>query len=332
VPHLPFTLRQLDVFSTLCATWSFRGTAERLGISQASVSNQLKALEEQLGVRLFARTSGKRPTSTAAGRGFLDDVTAFNAAAQALAAHRRSSELREQRLNLRIRVGRGLTDNYIRPKLNRFLIDNPDITLEFAAQLPNDKGGSDVEAGGFDFALLHLREDHPVRPIFREVALLRGGIYGHRSFAEGHEVPMDPELLSKLPFILPREGSPEEREVHVALRRAGITPRKVVCHTQYFDVIATLLGQGLGVASFAEVILPPDLREAVILLRPLLNWRLIWYRRDKGSDARYDKVEDFLLSSLLNDSNYPVIKVLDPASARRRAKQRERSLAVAGLV
>jgi DNA-binding transcriptional LysR family regulator len=40
--NLPFTLRQLDVFASLCATRSFRRSAESLGISQASVSNQIK--------------------------------------------------------------------------------------------------------------------------------------------------------------------------------------------------------------------------------------------------------------------------------------------------
>ncbi|NLE55701.1 MAG: LysR family transcriptional regulator, partial [Lentisphaerae bacterium] len=35
---LPFTLRQLEVFASLCATRSFRRSAELLGISQASVS------------------------------------------------------------------------------------------------------------------------------------------------------------------------------------------------------------------------------------------------------------------------------------------------------
>lgn len=311
MPNLPFTLRQLDVFSALCADRSFRRAGERLGISQASVSNQVKALEEQLGVVLLQRASGKRPVLTSAGRAFLDDLAAFRAAAQVLAQHRRSSEPREERLNLRIRVGQGLVDSYIRPKLDRFLIDNPDIALEFDAQAPSEKVGSDVEAGGYDFALLHLREDYHIGPMFRPIALLRGGIYGHRSFAEGHTIPMSPEYLSTLPFILPREGSPQEQQVHVALRRAGITPRKVVSHTQYFDVIATLLGQGTGVASFAEVILPPELRETVIQLHPLLDWRLVWYRRDDGSDLRYDKVEEFLLSSLLQDRNYPAIKLYD---------------------
>src|SRR4051812_16505220 len=86
---LPFTLRQLDVFASLCATRSFRRSAESLGISQASVSNQIKTLEEQLGVSLFDRRPGQRPTPTAEGMAFFDDLRAFQAAGEALAAHRR---------------------------------------------------------------------------------------------------------------------------------------------------------------------------------------------------------------------------------------------------
>src|SRR6188474_1222829 len=88
---LPFTLRQLDVFASLCATRSFRRSAESLGISQASVSNQMKALEAQLGFQLFARRPGQRPTLTSEGMAFFDDLRAFQAAGETLSAHRRKS-------------------------------------------------------------------------------------------------------------------------------------------------------------------------------------------------------------------------------------------------
>ena len=309
----PFTLRQLEVFSTLCANRSFRRTAEKLGISQASVSNQVKTLEGQLGAKLFHRVSGKRPMLTAEGLAFLDDLGAFEAAIRTLAAHRKSGEQADERCYFRIRTGQGLMDHYIRPKLDRFLIDNPDFILEFDAQDPSEKTGVDVQKDSFDFALLHLREDHPVDPNFRKIALLSGGIYGHRSFAEGHKLPLRPEHLSTIPFVLPREGSPQEQEVYTALRRAGITPRKVVSNTQYFDVIAKMLGQGLGVASFAEVILPPALRRTVILLYPLNNWRLIFYRGDSGKDPKVDRVEQFLISSVLKDPHYPTLAIFDTA-------------------
>src|SRR6478752_8219025 len=102
---LPFTLRQLDVFASLCATRSFRRSAESLGISQASVSNQMKALEQQLGLALFARRPGQRPTLTREGMAFLDDLRAFHAAGEALAAHRRGAPDEEQPVRYRILVG-----------------------------------------------------------------------------------------------------------------------------------------------------------------------------------------------------------------------------------
>jgi DNA-binding transcriptional LysR family regulator len=312
---LPFTLRQLEVFSALCATHSFRLTADRLRISQASVSNQVKTLEEQLGVKLFHRVSGKRPMLTAEGLAFLTDLDAFDAAGRALAAHRKLGDRADERTYFRIRIGETIMDRYVRPKFDRFLIDNPDIVLEFDTQPPSNKTGADVEKAGFDFALVHLRDDYPLDPIFRKIALLSGGIYGHRRFAEAHKLPLQPDYLSDLPFILPRAGSEQEREVYLALRRVGITPRKIISHTPYFDVIASMLGQGLGVASFAEVVLPPSLREAVILLYPLNNWRLSFYRRDSGKDQKVDRVEEFLLTSLLTDPDYPTLTIFDSAYA-----------------
>ena len=310
MPNLPFTLRQLEVFSILCTTRSFRRAAEALNVTQASVSNQIKALEDQLQVRLFLRVSGKRPSLTAEGLAFSDDLARFDTAAQALAKHRRTTDPVDHTLRLRIRAGQGLMDHFVRPKLDRFLAANPGILLEFDAHPPSENICHDVEAGPFDLALFHLRADHPVDPMFREVALLRGGIYGHRRFAEGEDLPLRPERMNTLPFVLPREGSEQEQEVHLALRRVGITPLKIVGHTQYFDVIANMLEQGLAVASFSDVMLRPEIRGTVILLFPLSNWRLIWFRRDQR-DPRLDAVEEFLLGSVLRDPNYPTIAVFD---------------------
>ncbi len=91
MPAVPFTLRQLEVFAALCETRSFRKASETLGISQASVSNQLKALEEQLGRRLLLRDSGPPPAADARRALFLADLGEFWDAARALAAHRKGA-------------------------------------------------------------------------------------------------------------------------------------------------------------------------------------------------------------------------------------------------
>src|SRR6187402_746186 len=310
MPALPFTLRQLEVFASLCATRSFRRSAETLGISQASVSNQMKALEDQLGVTLFARRPGQRPTLTPEGTAFLDDLRAFQAAGEDLAAHRRSSgDEAEQSVRYRVLVGQGLLDHYIRPKLDRFFASNPQIELTFEAHPPSRQLSRDLEDGHFDFGMIHQRADRSVEPHLRQLALVRGGIYGHHRFAEGRDLPLRAEELNALPFIMPLAASQQEEDILRLFDRYGIRPRRVIGHTQYYDVMAAMLERGVGISSFADTILPPEMRDVVIQLYPLENWRLLWFRKDAGSDARCDAVQAFLMSSVLQDAHYQTISV-----------------------
>ena len=317
---LPFTLRQLDVFASLCATRSFRRSAESLGISQASVSNQIKALEHQLGVALFTRRPGQRPTVTSDGMAFLEDLRVFQAAGEALAAHRRKgADDGEAPLHVRVLIGQGMLDGYIRPKLDRFFAAHPCIELAFEAQPPSNELARDLEDGRYDFALIHRRADRSVEPYFRQLALVRGGIYGHRKFAEGKQLPLAPDELSTLPFIMPLAASAREQEMLRFFERHGIVPKRVIGHTQYYDVMAAMLERGVGISSFADAILPPEMRETVVMLYPLENWRLLWYRKDHGSDARFETVASFLLSCVLQDPNYRTISVFSEDYAKAMA-------------
>jgi DNA-binding transcriptional LysR family regulator len=306
---LPFTLRQLDVFASLCATRSFRRSAESLGISQASVSNQIKALERQLGVALFTRRPGQRPTVTSEGMAFLDDLRAFQAAGEALASHRRRAAEAEDPALYRVLVGQGMLDSYIRPKLDRFFAGHPRVELEFEAQPPSADLARDLEDGRYDFALIHRRADRSVEPYFRQLALVRGGIYGHRKFADGKQLPLAPDEISTLPFIMPLAASGREQDMLRFFERHGICPKHVIGHTQYYDVLGAMLDRGMGISSFADAILQPEMRENVIMLYPLENWRLLWFRKDHGTDPRREAAASFLLSSVLQDPNYRTISI-----------------------
>ncbi|MFJ5763461.1 LysR family transcriptional regulator [Neobacillus sp. NPDC093182] len=59
-------LRQLEYFMALCEELHFTKTAEKLRIGQPTLSYQIKALEDELGVRLFNRL-GKKITIAEAG-------------------------------------------------------------------------------------------------------------------------------------------------------------------------------------------------------------------------------------------------------------------------
>ena len=50
-------LKQLKIFRTIVEVGSFTGAGERLGVSQSAISQQVRALEEELGVPLLLRTA-----------------------------------------------------------------------------------------------------------------------------------------------------------------------------------------------------------------------------------------------------------------------------------
>ena len=65
-PKLNVSLRQIAYFKAIGEVGSFRGAAERLGVTQPTLTAQIATLEESLGVKLFERTrSGATPTVAA---------------------------------------------------------------------------------------------------------------------------------------------------------------------------------------------------------------------------------------------------------------------------
>ena len=115
------TLRGLEVFEALARTGSVAQAAERTGLSQPAVSQQLRNLETALGTDLVDH--GRRPmVVTAAGRGFL-------ARTEAVLSELRlaQSELTVMDLTHLSQLNIGLIDDFdndLTPRLTTILADN----------------------------------------------------------------------------------------------------------------------------------------------------------------------------------------------------------------
>ena len=70
-PLRPLELRQYRYFVALAEELHFARAAERLCIGQSNLSREIRALEDQIGVRLFYRTS-RHTELSAAGERLLD--------------------------------------------------------------------------------------------------------------------------------------------------------------------------------------------------------------------------------------------------------------------
>ncbi len=317
MPGLPFTLRQLEIFELLCKLRSFRLVGDELRISQASVSNQLKALENQLGTRLLSREPGKRPLLTKEGAAFLADLGDFWRAAEQLATHRRAGNTPPPaELRLRVMIGNYILKDCVRPKLDGFVEAHPSIHLDFVSPTISDLPGQVVERDHYDLALFQEQLARPLGPGMRELARIRCGVFGHRSFLKGKNRLLTTEEISALPFVLPPAGTPYENLVLSLLAQAGIKPQTVAGRTQYFDVMSAMFERGNCVGATLEPILRNEHRN-VALLYPLEDWRLVYYRNPQRNEPQLQAVEDFLISSVLDDPSYPTLP--RPAAGGRRS-------------
>src|SRR6202789_2141834 len=117
-------LRQIRSFLSIAETLHFGRAAKLIHISQPALSLQIRALEEEVGVRLFERNR-RKTTLTAAGVAFRNDAAA--ALSQLEQAIRRARLAAGGKLGL-LRIGFVSTGIEIVPDIVRqFKKSNPDV-------------------------------------------------------------------------------------------------------------------------------------------------------------------------------------------------------------
>ncbi len=121
-------LKTMRLFLTVLQTGSMSGAGRQAGLSPASVSRHITALEDDLGVRLLNRTS-RRLSLTDAGQvyleraeGLLQDMDEMRDAVTQLAARPRGS--------LRIQSRISLGTQHVAPLIPAFLAQYPDLKID----------------------------------------------------------------------------------------------------------------------------------------------------------------------------------------------------------
>lgn len=223
---------------------SFTRAAELLFVSQPTLSQQIKHLEDLLDVQLLDR-SGRTVQLTAAGEVYLH--YARRALRELDEGKRAIHELQDlSRGSLRLGMT-PITDHLVSPLLESFNTRYPGITVS-TRELPQDAVETDVAEGELDIGIAFTNvlstvarsNEIDTHVLFTETLNLAVGKAHPRA---GQTEPLSPQLLEKESLVLLNSDFALRRHIDQYCLEQGITPH-IVMETNSLSVIVEVIRLG----------------------------------------------------------------------------------------
>lgn len=238
-------LRHLTYFACVADELHFGRAAERLGIAQAPLSQQIRQLEERVGAKLFHRTT-RRVTLTSAGETFLGHAQDILRSMHRAVSHTRSiSDVQTGTITVGgVHIA---MSHYLPPIIAAFRQDYPAMTVN-VVPLGTAEQLRTLEGGTINVAFIRpttTTSFMQVEPIAREgfVAVVPRT---HR-LAQQERVRLADFAGEPMIAYRPILGASYNRTALDALRAIGIAPR-VVQEASHTLSVVTLVAAGLGIA------------------------------------------------------------------------------------
>ena len=278
-------LRYLVALEAVASERSFRRAAEQLGYTQSAVSQQIAALERDIGERLVVRPRGRGEIAlTDAGAVLLRHARAIGERVEAARAD--VEALRDGRRGvLRVGIFQSVGVRVIPHLLPRFRANWPDVEVTLRDASCDEDLCRDVEAGELDLTFSILP---PIDGPFASLDLIADPyvllVPAASSLARNGAGP-DPAVLRDTPMI----GCQwERRDIEDLLRERGIEPR---IHYRSDDngTVLAFVAAGTGIALVPRLALDgDDPRMRVLEVDGLLAPRrigLVWHRERSRTRA-----------------------------------------------
>jgi molybdate transport repressor ModE-like protein len=279
-------VRRLKVLREVAARGSFSAAAEELYLSQSAVSQQVAALEKEVGMALLERTR-EGPKLTDAGRALLVHAEAAIARLEE-AEHELAAIAGLEGGELRIASFPSATMTILTEALSRFAANHPKVALTSTEHEPDESlrmlKAADIDVAiVFDYPL--LQEAPPDRDVDL-MPLLTESM--HLALPRDHpKASVGPVKLADFAdeaWLCGVRPSSCGRAIVEACREAGFDPR-IAFESEEYQVLQGYVAAGLGVTLLPDMVLPtlhPDL--VVVPTQPEPPKRRVWAAvRAKGA-------------------------------------------------
>lgn len=293
-------LKQLEYFMTLCQELHFTRAAEKLGIAQPSLSQQIRLLEHEVGTPLFDRV-GKKTMLTEAGRTLLHhSYNVFHELSQARAA---ISELQGLKRGT-LKIGALLTVvNYLLPPtVIGFHHSYPNVELSVLGLRTGDIYNGLLQ-NELDLGIVFLpveHEDLETIPLYKENLALAASV--DDPIAQAPFVTLD--ILKETPSILLPNTYFLRQVIDEQCRSLAFTPQPVLEMTTMESII-NMVSRGVGVTilprAYLDYIDNPKIR-TIPIQNPVLSTQIgVVYRKNKYLCAASRVFMEQLVTTVKNE-------------------------------
>jgi DNA-binding transcriptional LysR family regulator len=259
-------IEQLEAFVRVAELGSFSSAARDLACAQSQVSRAVRALEQRLGSRLFARST-RRVALTQEGRRYLDGARqAISALANAADAVHASN--REVAGVLRVTAPLGFGD-YLAPVLAALVARHPALSID---ALLVDRL-VDLIAEGFDVAV-RIGPLPPSALRARRLGETQAILCAAPAYLEARGMPRHPrELTAHEHILFTVKPKPERLRLVDGQQRTASVRITGRLRTNDLGLLCRAAGAGAGIAAVPRPLVAASLRQR--LLREVLpDWTL----------------------------------------------------------
>lgn len=236
---------QLKAFLQTAQTGSLSSAARKLSLSQPTLSRQVAAIEQQMGVTLFERV-GKAMVLTPTGLELLEHARAMGAAAEALGL---AASGRSQAMGGVVSVSAtdAVATYLLPPILQRLREQEPCIAVEVIAS----NALSDLLRREADIAIRHVQPEQP-ELIARLVREARACFYASESWVQAHGHPRSAEEALNAAFV----GADRSGHYLAYLRQYGLnlSEDNFNCFADNSVAHWALVRQGMGIGATMDEI------------------------------------------------------------------------------
>jgi len=279
-------LRSLRYFVETARLSSFTQAAERLHVTQSTISKMVRQLEEELGAPLLLR-DGRNLVLTDIGR------VVFERGEEMLATQRRlllevkdMQSLRHGTLTLGMPP---MINVLFTPVLKAFRERHPDITVRLV-EAPGPAIERQVAANELDLGLTVLPADSSLDLATVPVARYPVWAMAVKGVFRTNARTVHLHHLQDLPLVMLNDDFALTRALQAAFAQAGIQPQ-IAAQSAQWDWLVEMASAGIGVALLPEPFvhrLSDERLQAVRIVEPEVQWEVahVWNGRYLSHAAR----------------------------------------------